>query len=74
MNLKCNICHRQSWCICHLISQIYNKSVFNNKQCICFYERSRVIKQFQHIVKPTSRKKINASFSKIHRALLNNNK
>lgn len=52
--MSCMNCIGKDWCICQSVKLIYNKTRFNNN-CLCCYERIRVVDEFSRNTKASIR-------------------
>ena len=55
---NCKKCITQEWCICASIREIYNKTMFNKKRCLCCYERARVIEESSRTTNESTRQQM----------------
>lgn len=66
--MYCVKCYKKEWCICKQIFYVYKKKMFNN-QCICCYERMRVLKESKRQIKQRTRNQLHQLFQRLQRRI-----
>ena len=66
--MSCVKCYKKQWCICQQLFYVYKENVVNNNHnCMCCFERMRVIEESKRKIKPIVRMQVNEQFTKIHK-------